>query len=68
MPLQSKKERDRLQSGSTAEGWRHSKENKMPRIQEKYWANPNSQRGEIVRCSYYLDGKEHEVRVYDEGN
>lgn len=68
MALPSHKERDKRQAKSLAEGWHHSKENEMPRLEEKYWANPNAQKGQIARCSYYTESKEHDVHVYEEGN
>jgi len=50
--MKSKAERDRMQKGSMAEEFRLSSQDKFPTLQAKYWANPNSQKGETVVCSY----------------
>lgn len=68
MALPSQKERDKKEAKSMAEEWHLSKEDKMPNLQEKYWANPNAQKGQIARCSYYTNGKERDVHAYEEGN
>ena len=54
MPLPSKKERDAHQKGSMAEEFRLSKEAKWqgPTLEQKYWANPNAQKGDMAICSY----------------
>lgn len=33
-----------------------------PTLEQKYWANPNAQRGEVARCSYAHGGVHTEVR------
>lgn len=37
-----------------------------PTLEQRYWSNPNSQRGEIARCAYDVGGIRAEVH-YSEG-
>lgn len=37
-----------------------------PTLEQRYWANPNSQRGEVARCAYDVGGIRAEV-LYSEG-
>lgn len=39
----------------------------LPTLEQRYWANPNSQRGEIARCAYDAGGIRAEI-LYSEGN
>jgi hypothetical protein len=64
-----KHERDRLQGHSVAEEFHISQEARYqaPTLEQRYWSNPNSQRGEIARCLYESAGIKAEV-IYSEGN
>lgn len=37
-----------------------------PTLEQRYWAHPNSQRGEVARCAYDVGGLRAEV-LYSEG-
>lgn len=63
MPLPSKKERDKHQKGSIAEEFKLEKEDAFsPTLEHTYWANPNSPRGVIERCSYQGPHERVEIR------
>lgn len=54
MAKHPKKERDARQKGSMAEEFKLTSQAawKAPSLEQMYWGNPNSSRGDISRCAY----------------
>ena len=44
----------------------HEAKFRGPTLEQMYWANPNSGRGQVARCAYDVGGIRAEVR-YSEG-